>query len=50
MQLQLSPILLDQELAFDHMPYWEGAASIDGTVNDLPTSGEAYVELTGYGW
>ncbi len=41
----ITPVLDDQELydAIPLLPYWEGAATISGSV-----SGRAYVELTGY--
>ncbi|MPZ14051.1 MAG: hypothetical protein GEU73_06440 [Chloroflexi bacterium] len=47
-ELSLSPVLLDQELAFDEMAYWEGAVSINGVVAGEPVDGWGYVELTGY--
>jgi predicted secreted hydrolase len=40
--------VLDQELAFETLPYWEGAVSIAGTRDGAPIRGEGYVELTGY--
>ena len=47
LDLELTPILLDQELAFD-LAYWEGAVDIVGSVDDAPISGFGYVELTAY--
>src|SRR5205807_847485 len=40
MSLQLTPLLHDQELAFDRLAYWEGAVRIDGTVDGALLSGE----------
>lgn len=47
--LRLDPLLEDQELGFDRMPYWEGAVEAFGTVDGASVKGEGYVELTGYG-
>jgi predicted secreted hydrolase len=49
--LRLTPLLLDQELVTAQstgVAYWEGAVSVSGTVGGAPTSGQGYVELTGY--
>jgi len=46
--LTLSPVLVDQELAFEPSPYWEGAVDAVGTVDGAPVAGKGYVELTGY--
>lgn len=46
--LTLSPVLADQELAFDRIPYWEGAVDVVGTVDGRDSTGDGYVELTGY--
>jgi predicted secreted hydrolase len=46
--LRLEPVLPDQELAFERMPYWEGAVSATGGLGGRPVSGVGYVELTGY--
>ena len=45
--LEITPLLADQELRFD-IRYWEGAASVQGTIGDAPVRGRGYVELTGY--
>jgi len=47
LDLELSPIVQDQELAFD-LAYWEGAVKIVGSVGGVPAEGSGYVELTGY--
>jgi predicted secreted hydrolase len=47
-ELEVTPLVLDQELAFETMPYWEGAVQIAGTRDGVPIHGEGYVELTGY--
>ncbi|MBI4495104.1 MAG: hypothetical protein HY690_20205 [Chloroflexi bacterium] len=46
--LRLVPVLEDQELAFERMPYWEGAVQVSGTLGGRGVAGEGYVELTGY--
>lgn len=46
--LQLSPVLPDQELAFNPVSYWEGAVTVVGTLAGQAVTGEGYVELTGY--
>ncbi len=43
LNLTVSPVLDDQELASSHNPYWEGAALVTGDA-----TGRAYVELNGY--
>jgi predicted secreted hydrolase len=48
MQLTIWPVLLDQELAFDRLPYWEGAVDVSGVVDGAVVQGWGYVELTGY--
>jgi predicted secreted hydrolase len=47
-ELVLTPVLADQELAFDRTAYWEGAVDVVGTLDGRETAGEGYVELTGY--
>lgn len=47
-ELWLRPVLRDQELAFDRMPYWEGAVEVSGRRGDRVVAGQGYVELTGY--
>ena len=42
------PLLVDQELQLA-VRYWEGAASLEGTLGGEPIAGEGYLELTGYG-
>jgi predicted secreted hydrolase len=46
--LELTPLLLDQELAFERKPYWEGAVLVEGVLDGAPARGHGYVELTGY--
>ncbi len=49
--LTITPILRDQELvgpAAGGVTYWEGDAGVSGDRNDVPVTGKAYVELTGY--
>ncbi len=49
--LTLQPELKDQELVVQQSTgntYWEGAVSITGQLMGSATSGEGYVELTGY--
>ena len=48
LDLTLTPYLADQELPLTTV-YWEGAVKIAGTAAGAPISGNAYVELTGYG-
>lgn len=44
----VAPLIQDQEMAVNFV-YWEGAATIAGTIADQPIQGVGYVELTGYG-
>ncbi|HEY7780466.1 MAG TPA: lipocalin family protein [Ktedonobacterales bacterium] len=49
--LTITPDLLDQELVTARstgVAYWEGAASLRGTVAGHTITGQGYVELTGY--
>ena len=49
--LTVTPQLKNQELVTYQSTgnvYWEGATNIQGQVNNKPTNGEGYVELTGY--
>lgn len=48
LNLRVVPLIADQELAFDRMPYWEGAVDVSGMVDGRPAAGLGYVELTGY--
>lgn len=51
-ELDIIPQLADQELAkrsSTDVTYWEGACRVSGTMNGAKVSGQAYVELTGYG-
>lgn len=47
-RLHLEPLLRDQELAFERLPYWEGAVDASGTLAGRSIRGQGYVELTGY--
>lgn len=46
--LTVEPLIEDQEMEASFV-YWEGAATIEGTVAGAPVQGVGYVELTGYG-
>jgi predicted secreted hydrolase len=49
--LTVTPTMPDQELRLSKMgalDYWEGACSVEGSVNGLPVKGVGYTELTGY--
>jgi predicted secreted hydrolase len=51
MELDIAPEFPDQELLTSRstrVTYWEGAASITGTVGQKPIAGNGYVEMTGY--
>ncbi|MGB5219373.1 MAG: lipocalin-like domain-containing protein [Smithella sp.] len=48
LKLNVNPMLAEQEVSLEPMPYWEGSVIIDGTYNDLPVQGKGYVELVGY--
>jgi predicted secreted hydrolase len=52
LELNVTPVLQDQELdtrESTSLVYWEGAQTIEGTVNGQPIAGQGYVELVGYG-
>ncbi len=46
--LKIKPLIRDQEMQVSFI-YWEGAVSVQGTINGEPVNGVGYVELTGYG-
>jgi predicted secreted hydrolase len=46
--LRVRPWMADQEIHFPTVTYWEGAVHFEGICNDVPASGNGYVELTGY--
>ena len=48
MDLELTPVLRDQELAFPRLSYWEGAVDVDGVIDGGEVAAAGYVELTGY--
>jgi predicted secreted hydrolase len=48
LNLYVSPLVAEQELAFPHMSYWEGAIDTFGTADGRRVAGHGYVELTGY--
>jgi len=48
LKLNVNPMLAQQEVNLEPMPYWEGSVMIDGTYNGLPVRGKGYVELVGY--
>jgi predicted secreted hydrolase len=50
--IRLKPTVAEQELdtrATTGVVYWEGSQLVSATRNGTPESGQAYVELTGYG-
>jgi predicted secreted hydrolase len=47
LQLQVSPLLADQELATEPR-YWEGAVRVTGRHRDAAVRAQGYVELVGY--
>jgi predicted secreted hydrolase len=52
LNLRISPVLQDQELdtrQSTSLVYWEGAQTIEGTMNGRSVNGQGYVELVGYG-
>jgi predicted secreted hydrolase len=49
--LQLEPVLAEQELVTDNstrVTYWEGSVRVQGSIQNRPTEGVGYVEMTGY--
>lgn len=46
--LEVQPWMADQEMNLPNVMYWEGAVRFEGTCNEIPVSGNGYVELTGY--
>jgi predicted secreted hydrolase len=49
--LMVTPGMADQELSLTKMgalDYWEGACTVQGTLDGTPIKGEGYTELTGY--
>ncbi len=47
LRLEIEPYLADQELDVSFV-YWEGAVLVRGDRNDIPMSGDGYIEMTGY--
>lgn len=47
LRLTVRPYLADQEMRTS-LPYWEGAAVVEGTRGGRMVTGQGYVELTGY--
>ena len=47
LRLTVTPYLADQEMRTS-LPYWEGAAAVEGTRGGRTITGKGYVELTGY--
>ena len=39
LKLNINPVLTEQKLDLQPMPYWEGSVRVNGTYNDLPISG-----------
>ncbi|MGZ4984360.1 MAG: lipocalin-like domain-containing protein [Chthoniobacterales bacterium] len=48
LELNLRPVLDNQELALMPLAYWEGAIDVEGACNGKPIKGRGYLELTGY--
>lgn len=48
LDVSILPTLEKQELQTSSDTYWEGSATVGGTVNGSAIRGRAYVELTGY--
>lgn len=46
--LEVQPWMIDQEINFPPVTYWEGAVYFKGTCHGEPARGNGYVELTGY--
>ena len=49
--LSIEPVIQDQELdtrGTTMIVYWEGACTVTGSKDEVPVSGNAYVELVGY--
>ena len=47
-QLQVRPLMANQELHFPAVTYWEGAVRFEGSCDGKQVQGKGYVELTGY--
>ena len=50
-KLKITPAFERQELETDKstgVTYWEGACKTEGSFQQKPVKGEAYVEMTGY--
>lgn len=48
LDLTITPLVADQEMEVSFI-YWEGAATMTGTLDGTKVQGVGYVELTGYG-
>jgi predicted secreted hydrolase len=48
LNMEVKPLLPNQELNTATATYWEGAVSYEAIWNDRPLQGNGYVELTGY--
>ena len=46
--LEVYPWMVDQEVSFPAVTYWEGAVRFEGICNGAPARGNGYIELTGY--
>ncbi|MEW6406047.1 MAG: lipocalin-like domain-containing protein [Chloroflexota bacterium] len=46
--LEIHPWMVDQEVHFSTVTYWEGAVRFEGTCDGVPIRGNGYIELTGY--
>ncbi len=47
-ELEIEPLIADQEMEVAFI-YYEGATTVQGTIDGAPVRGRGYVELTGYG-
>lgn len=47
-RLEIHPWMVDQELHFPAVTYWEGAVRFEGTCSGAAVGGNGYIELTGY--
>jgi len=48
LKLKCQPIMAEQEVNLQPMPYWEGAISVSGTFHGKSVKGQGYIELVGY--
>lgn len=46
--LEVKANMPEQEVVIQSGQYWEGSCRVSGKINNKPTSGKAYLEMTGY--